>query len=65
MYNFSPGIFLSIKSLQFELDFVDLNLGYSFPYSIAYTKNSAPFDGGNKSWICNLIRAHICLPVWF
>ena len=46
---------------QFELDFVDLNLGYSFLYLTASTNNSLPFDDGDKSLISNLILTHICL----
>ena len=50
---------------QFELDYVDLNPDYSFLYLTATTKNSIPFDDGDKGLISNLIRAHICLSVWF
>ena len=48
--------------LQFELNFVDLSLGYPLLYLIASTKNSVPYDGGDKGWIWVLVRAcSICL----
>lgn len=50
---------------EFKLNFIDLNLGYSYFYSTTSIKNSILFDITDASLICNLIYAYINSSIQF